>query len=108
MYDAVDRHYYIDELACLKNGNLVIPVRWLEDDDGGVFADAYAVTFDNQVGFFHSQLQLIHGTYKHLQCIANVVDDNTILIKVSDLQNNFLDLTDLNLLPIWNSELYIF
>lgn len=52
MYDAGDRHYYIDELACLKNGNLVIPMRWLEDDDGGVFADAYAVTFDNQVGVF--------------------------------------------------------
>ena len=52
MYDAGDRHYYIDELACLKNGNLIIPVQWLEDDDGGVFADAYAVTFDDQVGVF--------------------------------------------------------
>jgi len=49
MYDAGDCHYYIDELARLKNGNFIIPVRWLEDDDGGVFADAYTVIFDNQV-----------------------------------------------------------
>ena len=41
-----------------------------------------------------------------LQCIANIVDDNPILIKASDLQDNFLDLTDLNLLPTWNSGLY--
>ena len=49
MYDAGDRHYYIDELAQLKNGNFVIPVRWIEDEDGIVFADAFPVTFDAQV-----------------------------------------------------------
>ncbi len=59
MYDAGDRHYFIDELARLKNGNLIIPVRWLEDNDGDVFADAYAVTFDNQVrGFPCNQYML--------------------------------------------------
>lgn len=49
MYDAGDRHYYIDEVACLRNGQFVIPLRWLEDSKGVVFADAYAVTFDDQV-----------------------------------------------------------
>lgn len=49
MYDAGNSHYYINELACLENGNLIIPVRWLEDNDGKVFADAYAVTLDEQV-----------------------------------------------------------
>ena len=52
MYDAGDRHYYIDELARLKNGNFIIPVRWLEDNNGNVFAEAYAVTFDDQVQIF--------------------------------------------------------
>jgi hypothetical protein len=49
MYNAGDRHYYIDELARLKNGNFVIPIRWLEDNDGKVFADAYAVAFSDRV-----------------------------------------------------------
>jgi hypothetical protein len=52
MYDAGDRHYYIDEPARLKNGDFIIPVRWLEDNDGNVFADAYAVTFNDQVRGF--------------------------------------------------------
>ncbi len=51
MYDAGDRHFYIDELARLKNGSYVIPVRWLEDNDGIVFMDAFPVTFDAQVRY---------------------------------------------------------
>jgi len=38
------------------------------------------------------------------QFVANVVDGETILVQASDLQNNFLDLKDMNLLPTWNSE----
>ena len=49
MYDAGNQHYYIDELARLKTGNFIIPVRWLEDTDGNVFADAFTVTYDDQV-----------------------------------------------------------
>ena len=50
MYDAGSCHYYINELAQLKSGNFIIPVRWLEGQDGNILADAYAVTFDDQVG----------------------------------------------------------
>ncbi|KAJ3517709.1 hypothetical protein NLJ89_g342 [Agrocybe chaxingu] len=85
MYDAGDRHYYIDELARLKNGNFIIPVRWLEDNEGNVFADAYAVTFNDQF-------------------VANVVDSDVILVKSSDLQDNILDLTDWGLLPTWDRQ----
>ena len=51
MYDAGDRHYYIDELACLKNGNFVIPVRWLEDHNGILFADVFQVAFTEEVRY---------------------------------------------------------
>jgi hypothetical protein len=52
MYDAGNRHYYIDELSRLKNGNFVVPLRWLEDVDKNVFADAYAVVVDDRVRCF--------------------------------------------------------
>jgi hypothetical protein len=63
MYDAGNRHYYIDELARLINGNFIIPERWLEDNDGNVFAFAYAVTFDDQVRGFHLTI-MISGANK--------------------------------------------
>jgi len=52
MYDAGDCHYYIDELAHLRDGNFIIPVRWLEDTNKNVYVDAYAITFDDQVQGF--------------------------------------------------------
>ena len=51
MYDSGIRHYYIDELARLKTGNFIIPIQWLEDTNGNVFADAFSVTFDAQVRY---------------------------------------------------------
>ncbi|KJA14960.1 hypothetical protein HYPSUDRAFT_149732 [Hypholoma sublateritium FD-334 SS-4] len=85
MYDAGTRHYYIDELARLKNGQFIIPVRWLEDNDGNVLADAYPVTLDNEF-------------------VAHVVDGDVILVKSSELKDNFLDLMDLGLVPTWSAQ----
>ena len=51
MYDGGSSHYYIDELARLKNGDFVIPLRWLEDNEGNVLADAYTVTLDDEVRY---------------------------------------------------------
>ena len=62
MYDAGNCHYYIDELARLKNGTFIIPVRWLEDEDGNMYADAWAITFDRQVRKFP------HVTLINLRC----------------------------------------
>ena len=56
MYDGGSRHYYIDELARLKNGDFVIPLRWLEDNEGNVLADAYTVTLDDEVRYFQLHL----------------------------------------------------
>lgn len=47
MYNAGDsRHYFIDEPAILSCGKMVIPVRWLEDEKGGMWADAWEVERD--------------------------------------------------------------
>jgi hypothetical protein len=53
MYDGGDRHYYIDEVARLKSSEFVIPIRWLEDEKGEVFADAYTITTDTSVRSFY-------------------------------------------------------
>ena len=68
MYDAGSRHYYIDELAQLKSGTFVIPVRWLEDHTGCIFADAYTIAFNDQVSnfLFVKLQQIIHQVYSTL------------------------------------------
>ncbi|GBE79018.1 hypothetical protein SCP_0202150 [Sparassis crispa] len=82
MYDAGDgRHYYVQELAQLKNGGLVIPVRWLEmEKTREVYADAHHV---------------------EIEATGNMIVNSaqTILIKGTDLQVNFLDLQETGMIP---------
>ncbi|PPQ96652.1 hypothetical protein CVT26_010634, partial [Gymnopilus dilepis] len=86
MYNAGNnRHYYIDEVALLKGGDFIIPLRWLEYSDGNIVAEAYSITF-NEEGH------------------AAVEDFEMILVKASDLQYNFLDLMDQARVPIWQED----
>ena len=49
MWDAGSgRHYYVNELAELQDGQLVIPIRWFLRR-GEVHADAFLVTIDSEV-----------------------------------------------------------
>jgi hypothetical protein len=103
MYDAGNRHYYIDELARLKNGNFIIPVRWLEDVDKNVFADAYEVVFGDQVQCFLDRiLPIIDHT---IQSAVTVLDSHVVLVRASNLQENLLDLVDANLVLAWDGNM---
>ncbi|KAJ7460434.1 hypothetical protein B0H11DRAFT_2316022 [Mycena galericulata] len=84
MYDAGTAHYYVNELARLKNGDFVVPVRWLMYR-GKVHADALGVSI-NETG---------HVT---------IDDSKTIIIAAADLSENYLDLQDKKLIPQWSVE----
>jgi hypothetical protein len=48
MYDAGSSHYFVNEVARLRNGKFVVPVRWVISK-GKVHADVFSITFDAQV-----------------------------------------------------------
>lgn len=49
MFDDGRRHYFIDEPVRTKAGETVIPIRWLEDEEGKVWFQAWRVVYDNRV-----------------------------------------------------------
>ncbi|KAJ6610918.1 hypothetical protein B0H10DRAFT_2165978 [Mycena sp. CBHHK59/15] len=81
MYDAGTAHYYVNKLARLKNGDFVVPVRWLMYC-GKVHADAFTVSTGH----------------------ATIDDSKTIIITAADLSENYLDLQDKKLIPQWSAE----
>ncbi|KAJ7020025.1 hypothetical protein C8F04DRAFT_1214201 [Mycena alexandri] len=84
MYAAPYCHFFVNELARLKNGDLFIPIRWIKFKNV-VCADAFKVELNDE-GF------------------ATVLDASTILVSTLDLVSNFLDLEDEHGVPPWTAE----
>ncbi|KAJ7749818.1 hypothetical protein DFH07DRAFT_746516, partial [Mycena maculata] len=82
MYAAQHCHFYVNELALLKTGKLVIPIRWIKYKQV-VCADAFKVELD-------------------AEGVATVLDAVTVLISTPDLESNFLDLEDEGRIPTWS------
>jgi len=72
MYADGDRHFYVLEFARLRNGSLVVPVRWLIQK-GQVKAEAFEARC------------LLDGA-------VSINTDETILIDASDLKDAYPDL----------------
>lgn len=84
MYDAGDRHYYVNELARLRSGDYILPFRW--------------VIFRKEV---HAQAYPVSIT----EGIAAVNITAERLVSVTNLADNYYDLESKGLLPAqWNGE----
>ncbi|KAJ7765373.1 hypothetical protein DFH07DRAFT_867075 [Mycena maculata] len=76
-------HFYVDELARCRNGDLVIPLHWVIYK-GAMHADAFKVHVNDQ-------------------CRTTVDESKEIFIAAVDLINNYFDLEHQKALPIlWN------
>ncbi|KAF9526609.1 hypothetical protein CPB83DRAFT_937649 [Crepidotus variabilis] len=85
MYDSGDeRHFFIDEPAELADGGLIIPLRWLEDEGGKIYADAWEIKVEQSIG--------------------TINDEKIILVEAEHLRKSMMDLTDEKRLPAWSSQ----
>ncbi|KAJ7291708.1 hypothetical protein C8J57DRAFT_1588254 [Mycena rebaudengoi] len=81
MYDSRGSHYYVNEVSRLKNGNFVIPIRWVICNDKA-HADVFSISFNDQ------------GE-------ATVLDEGTSLVCSEEFVENYLDLLHVRKIPKW-------
>jgi hypothetical protein len=82
------RHFYVNELTLLRNGSLVIPIRWVIFK-GVMHADCYKVELNEA---------------SETVAVAQVLNNHTVLISSDDMSLNYFDLERDNLLPEWHSD----
>lgn len=76
MYDAGHgRHFYVNELAKMSSGELIIPFRWFVQHNE-LHADAWEVTVNNQVCFTQWQLLNCH---RLMQTLLAVIKRESLL-----------------------------
>ncbi|TFK18464.1 hypothetical protein FA15DRAFT_660668 [Coprinopsis marcescibilis] len=85
MYDDGKRHYFIDEPARTVKSIVVIPIRWLEDDECKVWFEAWDIEYDDNKK-------------------ATILDanDKVVMIPAADLIENILDLEENGTVPLWS------
>ena len=105
MYNAGGgRHYFIDEPAKVLDGRLVIPIRWLQTEDGEVWFDAWEVKVNNVRCSFLDDKQMIQTDDNNDKGLSSICDDKTILLPSLKLFQNLLDLEGSHSLPTWAPE----
>ncbi|KAJ7803978.1 hypothetical protein B0H14DRAFT_3091910 [Mycena olivaceomarginata] len=83
MYAAGLSHYYVNEVARLRDGRFIVPMRWVTHKNK-VWTDTFSVTFNEQ------------GE-------ATIMDERTVFICAEDLQDNYYDLEQASQLPKWGA-----
>ncbi|KAH6874840.1 hypothetical protein BKA70DRAFT_1449269 [Coprinopsis sp. MPI-PUGE-AT-0042] len=82
MYDAGEKHFYVDEIASTER-EFVVPLRWLEDHEGSVWAEVRRVFgFDDEaIAFDSDSPKLIK---------ADLLKDN-VLVDGEPIYTSFID-----------------
>ena len=82
------KHFYVFELARLVTGEYVVPERWVQYKSE-MYGEVFRVTLDD------------HG-------IASIDDSTTVRVKVSDLRDTFLDLSEHGMVPRCDGKMFDF
>ncbi|KAH9947059.1 hypothetical protein B0H21DRAFT_856845 [Amylocystis lapponica] len=72
--NAPHKHFYIKELAELRDGRLIIPLKWLVERDVGESFDGHLVAYNSTTGEFE------------------ISDKDVVRVKATELSANYLDL----------------
>jgi len=80
------RHFYVFEFARLVTGEYVVPERWVKYKSE-LHGEVFAVTFD-------------------AGGVASIDDSTTVRVKVADLCDTFLDLSEQGTVPRCDGEIF--
>ena len=82
------KHFFVFEFARLVTGEYVVPERWVRYKSE-MYGEMFRVTFDDSG-------------------ITSIDDSTTVRVKVSDLRDTFLDLSECGAVPRCNGEVFGF